>query len=264
MKKYEKVLLDKSQRRNYYLLAQAFFLLAMIPIFIIIADWLGLLSESASEDRKYNLIYLMTIPMLTVAIYDYIRLKRALRYKILEITCSTSEFKETLKRTIRELDLLVEINENGYFKAYSNFDFMGVQGFMITVIRKEDKILFNSILDPNRYTLSATWGRNRRNYQIFLKNLRDVLKGEPAKRKPEKIEKEWSAKRILIRLISYPFCIFLIGLGIYSLLSPINWKSGLVGIGVISFASFYLYMDLKVIIRDYRKKKWRKNKDFDN
>ncbi|MDR0230903.1 MAG: hypothetical protein LBI82_02155 [Dysgonamonadaceae bacterium] len=60
---------------------------------------------------------------------------------------------------------------------------------------------------------------------------------------------EWSLKKILIRLVAYPFCLFMVGAGVFLLLRPINWKSGFAGIGLIYFGTFYLYIDLKIILK---------------
>lgn len=61
---------------------------------------------------------------------------------------------------------------------------------------------------------------------------------------------EWTFKRILFRLIAYPFCLFIIGLGIYMIISPVNWKSQGAGIGAIIIASTYLRADLKILIKN--------------
>ncbi len=62
----------------------------------------------------------------------------------------------------------------------------------------------------------------------------------------KKPEKEWSFKRILIRLFTYPFCLFLIGLSIF--LAIPNGKYVL-AIGTLGFVSFYLVTDLRMIFR---------------
>ena len=59
---------------------------------------------------------------------------------------------------------------------------------------------------------------------------------------------EWTLKRILGRLILYPCYLALVGGGIYMLLHPINWLSGIVSAAMIYFGAFYLYIDVKIII----------------
>jgi len=59
---------------------------------------------------------------------------------------------------------------------------------------------------------------------------------------------EWTLKRILGRLILYPCYLAIVGGGIYMLLHPIGWMSGVAGVGMIYFGIFYLYIDVKIII----------------
>lgn len=69
--------------------------------------------------------------------------------------------------------------------------------------------------------------------------------------KPKDINaSEWTFKRIIIRFIAYPFCLFIIGLGIYMIINPVNWKSRGAGIGAILIASTYLRADLKILIKN--------------
>ncbi|MFI1745537.1 hypothetical protein [Thalassobellus sediminis] len=62
----------------------------------------------------------------------------------------------------------------------------------------------------------------------------------------QKPEKEWSLKRILIRLFTYPFCLFIIGLTLFTVIP--NGQYGL-AIGALGFVGFYLVTDLKMIFR---------------
>ena len=70
-------------------------------------------------------------------------------------------------------------------------------------------------------------------------------------------EKEWTLKKIIVRLIMYPFCIFLIVLGVNMFFKPINYKTQSAGIGAIVIASVYLYSDLLIITkRENVNSKW--------
>ena len=82
-----------------------------------------------------------------------------------------------------------------------------------------------------------------------MKNLIAVKKDIPVQEKIELPEKEWTFKKIIIRLFAYPFCLFLIGFGVYMIFNPVNWKSQGAGIGAMAIAGIYLYSDLKMIIK---------------
>ncbi|CAM3542445.1 hypothetical protein [Aequorivita lipolytica] len=62
----------------------------------------------------------------------------------------------------------------------------------------------------------------------------------------EKPEKEWFAKNILIRLFTYPFCLFLIGINIFLIIPNGQY---LLAIGSLTMVSFYIIADLKMILR---------------
>ena len=61
-----------------------------------------------------------------------------------------------------------------------------------------------------------------------------------------KIEKEWSTKNTLIRLFTYPFCLFLIGLNVFLIIPNGGY---LLAIGIFGFVGFYLIADLKMIFK---------------
>ncbi|MEN3325182.1 hypothetical protein VP395_15735 [Mariniflexile soesokkakense] len=79
--------------------------------------------------------------------------------------------------------------------------------------------------------------------QNQLDEMFEFLDIEVEKQKPEK---EWSFKRTLIRLFTYPFCIFLIGLTFFMAIP--NGQYAL-AIGTLGFVGFYLVTDLKMIFR---------------
>ena len=68
----------------------------------------------------------------------------------------------------------------------------------------------------------------------------------------EKLEKEWSWKKILIRLITYPLSFFLIAT---CFLAAIPQGKYLLALGILTIVGFYLYSDLKIILE--KKKNYR-------
>lgn len=91
---------------------------------------------------------------------------------------------------------------------------------MTTIIKEPDRLLLNSISDPNLRSSIISFGWNKKIIDTFLKNLFDVKNGISVQEKESRPQKEWTLKKVLIRLVTYPFCLFLIGLGIYFILNP--------------------------------------------
>ncbi len=74
--------------------------------------------------------------------------------------------------------------------------------------------------------------------------------GLNSKRKTK--ESEWSLKRIFTRLLMYPFCFGVIGVGIWMIIEPIWARSIFAGIGLIIFGAVYIYADITIMIRKNR------------
>ncbi len=79
--------------------------------------------------------------------------------------------------------------------------------------------------------------------QNQLDKIFEILDIEVGEKKPEK---EWSLKNILIRLFTYPFCLFLIGLNIFLIIPKGQY---ILAFGTFGFVGFYLFADLKMIFK---------------
>jgi hypothetical protein len=103
----------------------------------------------------------------------------------------------------------------------------------------------------------ASFGWNKRNVNFFLRNLNETIQNITASQKVEEVisKKEWTLKKILIRLFAYPFCLFLIFFGVYMILKPLTIRTIIAGVGAIVAATFYLYSDLKIIVTNSANKK---------
>ena len=77
----------------------------------------------------------------------------------------------------------------------------------------------------------------------LLKEIYEILEIEV---EDEKIEKEWSKNKILIRVFAYPFCLFLIFLNIFLIIPE---GEIFLAIGSLSIVFVYLYSDLKMIFK---------------
>ena len=84
-------------------------------------------------------------------------------------------------------------------------------------------------------------------YRFELKNqLEEILEFLDVEVEEKKPEKEWSLKNILIRLFTYPFCLFLIGLNVYLIIPNGQYILALGSFGVVGF---YLFADIKMILK---------------
>ena len=190
-----------------------------------------------------------TWPWIIPAVFFYFIQKRRLRFREVKVEYTDQEFQEAIERTAKEYEWQIEFNDNKIFRAYRPWNWTSSWGEMVTIIKDKDRLLLNSICDPNKWSSVASFGWNKRNIDTFLKNLVDVKRDIPVREKIEKPEKEWTFKKVVIRLFAYPFCLFLIGFGVYMIFNPVNWKSQAAGIVAMTIAAIYLYTDLKMIMK---------------
>ncbi len=117
--------------------------------------------------------YLFLIPMLFFYFYQ----KRKLKLKEFKLKVSNQTFKDAFEKTALELNWNVEINKPTFFRAHRDWNWSDSWGELITIIKDGDRILINSICDPNAIFISVvSYGWNKRNVKTFIKNLETLQK----------------------------------------------------------------------------------------
>ena len=243
MKKTKRLKLNLSQTLTHYGIVIFLLFIVSLTVKSLIEIYF---TNTYTGVRTSEELINSSLPFLLFAIlFAFIQYRR-LNFKEFKTNFTEEQFLEALKRTETELEWRISKNNKIIFIAYRP-NWTGIWGELVTIIKENDKILINSICDPNRFSSVVSYGMNRKNIQTFLKNLSEVLSDKPAEIKIEKVTSEWSAKRIAIRLLAYPFCVFLIVLGAYMVFQPLTIKTILAGFGAITIASFYLYTDIKIL-----------------
>ena len=245
MKQQKRLKLSRWQILDHYFIV---LFILLIPTFMLYSLFEIYITKTYDGVMTADEIISIAWPWIIPAIAFYFIQKRQLRFREIKIDFTEQEFQEAVQRTVKEYEWQIELNNKTIFRAYRPWNWTGSWGEMITIIKDKDRMFLNSICDPNKMSSVASFGWNKRNIVTFLKNLKEVKQDIPVQEKIEKPEKEWTFKKIVIRLFLYPFCLFLIGFGVYMIFNPVNWKTQGAGIGAIVFASIYLYSDLKIII----------------
>lgn len=205
------------------------------------------LTETYTGVRTANELIKSSLPFLVLAVIFTVIQYRRLNFKEIEITYTDEQFQEAIDRTVKDLEWRIEKNNKTFFRAVRAWNWSGSWGEMVTIIRDKNRILINSICDPDHMSSIASYGWNRKNIRTFNKNLSDVLENRPSEIIEEKEINEWSFKRIVIRLFAYPFCIFLIVFGVYMVLEPLTIRTIISGLGAMTIAGIYLYSDIKLL-----------------
>jgi hypothetical protein len=194
-------------------------------------------------------LIIQSVLFLTLAIIFAIIQFGRLYLKEIKINYTEEQFQDAVKRTFENNDWRIGNNNKNLFKAYIP---TGLWGYSLTIIKYKDRLLINSICDPNgRMSTVFSFGKNKKYIRTFTQNLTDSIQEKPLKQKPEgtTLKKEWSVKMTTIRIFAYPFCLFLLVFGFYTILNPLTTTAIFVGIGLITVATIFLYSDLKILTR---------------
>lgn len=254
MKQHSRIKLTLKQRLTHYMIV---IYLLFIPITISSFSIYDLLTNSDQKRISDDDLWIIIIVSVSLAILFYLLQYHRLRYKKITLHFTEDQFQEAIRRTGSELNWKIQKNSHSLFRALVPINGFGNWYSMLSIEKHKDKILMNSICDPNNRANAFSYRANRRIVSTFLSHLNESVLNLPEKRgvKDECIKHEWGIKRTIIRIIAYPFCICLISIGLYELLNPINVRSIPSGIGTIIIAGTYLYIDLKIIIKNRELKK---------
>jgi hypothetical protein len=97
--------------------------------------------------------------------------KRRLKFKTIGISVDQDTFKETVEQTAKKMEWKFENVITDTVVAKSDFSWRS-WGEQITIIWCRDKILFNSICDPNNRPSITSFGMNKVNRKTFEQFLR--------------------------------------------------------------------------------------------
>ena len=100
------------------------------------------------------------------AIAFYFIQKRRLKFEIIDIQIDADSFKLAAEQSGIELEWYFLKKTSTIIVAKSGFSGRS-WGELITIIREKDKILFNSICDPDNRPSIASWGMNKLNKKTF-------------------------------------------------------------------------------------------------
>jgi hypothetical protein len=105
------------------------------------------------------------LPLIPAVAFYYIQ-KRRLKFKVIDMAINHDAFIEAVKETAQQLEWQIVKKNQNLIVAKSGFSWRS-WGELITIIRVKDKILFNSICDPDNITSIASWGMNSVNLKTF-------------------------------------------------------------------------------------------------
>jgi hypothetical protein len=121
--------------------------------------------------RTANELIAFSFPFLILSVLFGFLQRHRLKFQEIRINYTDEQFQGAVKKTIEQLKWQIEYNENNSFRAYRPWNWSASWGEMITIIKERDRLLINSICDPNKTSSVLSWGWNKRNIEVFIANL---------------------------------------------------------------------------------------------
>jgi hypothetical protein len=171
MKDTETLVLTKGQTFWHYSIVP---FLLIVPLLTTVSVFKYYVMHTYTGIRPIEeLISTGYIWVLPAIIFFFIQ-KRRLKFKSINISVDKDVFKEAWKQTANELEWSIEEATNDTVIAKSGFSWRS-WGEQITIIWSKDKILFNSICDPDNRPSVSSFGMNRVNRRVFEQCLRQYI-----------------------------------------------------------------------------------------
>lgn len=147
------------------------FFVLFIPISLSCFKISDILNKTEKPNREGE-IYFFIVPIILSTLF-YLLQKKRLRFKIVETKLTIGEIYKVIDQTAIELGWKINCRKNTYLTAITTPKrISGSWGEQITVIFAENKILVNSICDLDKSTSLVSIGRNKKNEQTLINNIK--------------------------------------------------------------------------------------------
>jgi hypothetical protein len=167
MKETGNLHLSNWQRFWHFSIVLFLLIVPAITTINLVADYFtGSYSLKSYPSELFIYGYVWLIP---ATIFYYIQ-KRRLRFRTILISVDVKTFHQSAKITAKDLDWQILKMTDNVIVAKRGFSWRS-WGELITIIRDHDRILFNSICDPENRPSVASWGMNKVNRITFENHL---------------------------------------------------------------------------------------------
>jgi hypothetical protein len=129
--------------------------------------------HSYSRVRTPQEMLNVSIPFTLVAILFYVVQYYRLRFTVIDTNLARERLYEIISRTADELEWISEINSKDLFVFKTNPKWWsGSWGEQITILLDKDRIMINSICDPDKRASVISIGRNNKNVTKLIENIK--------------------------------------------------------------------------------------------
>jgi hypothetical protein len=166
MKETNRLKLSRTQLFWYYSISP------LIMIVLIISSYFSFQAQVNPTFTEKALFFLIIGLLLLILLFiKVLILYRSLKFERLKAKLSGEEFKLLVMDTVDEMNWnFIELNED-YAVAESGKNSL-IWGERITIVRKENEILINSISGSEHLLSGSKWFQNRKNINAFKKRIK--------------------------------------------------------------------------------------------
>lgn len=185
-------------------------------IFVIIFLLLSITYLLNFENSKFNFFLICALSFFSIGLYSFLKQNEKLFFFSFTTSTTDYNFKKLIEGVTMELDCTrISVSKNKA-RIFRRQDVLN-GGEDIFIIKEGNRIFINSIRSLKFASSNYSKRRNKENIITVLRNIENIIKGknlnEQIRIRKEKKEiefwnqNEWTFKKILMRLIMYPFTI---------------------------------------------------------
>ena len=164
----QKVNLTNNEKFYHYFILLFLAVLPVMSIYFLIQNHLGLYSGPRKPENFYTIGGIGT---LLITLF-YALQNRRLKFNVIHKVVDYKDIEIAVKQCSFELDWDIILKTKNKIIATRKNNF--AWGERITIIIEQDKVLINSICDPNKMTAITSYGRNRENVECFRKRINEM------------------------------------------------------------------------------------------
>ena len=150
--------------------------LLILPIYTTYSLIQIYLTHNYTGVRSAKELIMTSYPWIILALGSFFIQKKRLKFREIGISVKPENFKKAVILTSNKLNWEIKNMTNDYAVAVRNGNFLGGSwGELITIIRKKNIVLINSICDPDNIISVASWGWNKKNIETFKMSLENIV-----------------------------------------------------------------------------------------
>jgi hypothetical protein len=168
----KKLKLKLSDLFTHYLIVFFLFIPFLLTLYSFIEKYL---LNNYTGVRSPEEMFIGTSPLTIVAIIFFFIQRNKLKFKVVATKLPKERIKEIIELTAKELEWHLEIVNAKIIIAKTHPKWTsGSWGEQITIIFDKSSIMINSICDPDKKSSVVSFGRNKKNVNKLIENIKSA------------------------------------------------------------------------------------------